>query len=528
MSVTGWLPGRLPPWTSSAVVAIAAGVAGVAGSYGVAGFTPAFVVAPVEGTLSWLMPGVAVTFAITVLGDLGQTLNLALATVLVAGAFAVVAGLAVAAGRRVDSRVLSVAGTAAAVWMLAAAVTLRLVPALGAGVGAGLVVGVSELAGRVSRRGRIAGRGTTEDGNGRRRVVSALAAGAVAGAFGGVLGRARTAADASATGDDRDGDPRFDVTDGIAAAEERSFDIEGMDPAISEGFYQVDINSVDPQVGPDDWTLSVTGAADSEFDLSYDELREMDHEHRFVTLRCVGEILNGHKTDTALWTGVPLAPVVERAAPTSDCECVLLRAEDGFFQEFPLDALRPGMLAYGMNGRHLPRGHGAPVRALIPGHWGEINVKWLTGIEFLEREREGYWEKRGWHGTGPVNTVAKLHGKQRREDGRVVVGGHAYAGTRGISEVEVSVDGGPWETVELADRLPGASGPAADVGGGNTDHAADAWRSWRYVYDPPGGAHDVTVRAYERDGTRQPSDRTGPFSTGPSGWVTVNIDPSKL
>jgi len=74
-----------------------------------------------------------------------------------------------------------------------------------------------------------------------------------------------------------------------------------------------------------------------------------------------------------------------------------------------------------------------------PWSLGRDHAKWLTEIEVLDRESTGYWEKRGWHGTGPVNTVAKLWGVNRLGDGRIQVGGHAYAGTRGIKTVEVSV-----------------------------------------------------------------------------------------
>ena len=50
----------------------------------------------------------------------------------------------------------------------------------------------------------------------------------------------------------------------------------------------------------------------------------------------------------------------------------------------------------------------------------------------------------GWHGTGPVKTVAKLwdEGITELDDGRIELTEHAYAGTHGISRVEVSTDGG--------------------------------------------------------------------------------------
>jgi DMSO/TMAO reductase YedYZ molybdopterin-dependent catalytic subunit len=519
---------RVRPLAPSAAVALAAGVAGVLGAFGVAGFTPAFPVAPVEGLISRLMPGFVVTFAITVLGDVGQQLNLAFAGALVAALYASLVWLALTLRDELTSPIVPALATLALVWVGTVIVTLDPLVALGAGGGAALVVAVSEGAPTLRR---FTGSPTT-DGNGRRRALSALGTAAIAGAVGTAVGRTQTT-DARGSGgrtpDTGEIDLTYDVQEQLDVAVERSFDVEGMEPSISEKFFNVSISSVSPNVGADDWTLSVTGAVEEEFELTYDDLESMGHEHRFLTLRCVGERLNGHKMDTALWTGVPLAPIIERAAPDSDCGCVMLRAEgDGFYEEFPLEALEPGMLAYGMNGNPLPRDHGAPVRALVPGHWGEVNVKWLTEIEFLDREAKGYWEKRGWHGTGPVKTVAKLHGRELR-DGQVVLGGHAYAGTRGVSAVEVSTDGGDtWTEAELTERLPGASGPAADVGGGGDSFAADAWRLWRYAYDPPEGEHEVVVRAIEDDGTVQTREETGPVPDGPAGWVRDTVDQSSL
>jgi hypothetical protein len=508
---------------SGAVVALSAGLASVAGSYGLAGFTPGYVVAPVEGALSRWMPGAIVTFAITVLGDLGQQLNLAFATLLVVLLFATISGLAVVIGRGLDSALVPVVGTGLGTSVVAVALTRQPVPALAAALAAGLVVGIADLVSLV-----WGGPGQTiEDGNRRRRVISALGTAAAMGGLGAAVGR-QGGGEVADRNDDEEA-LTFAVGDQLATAGAQSFHLDGMDPLVSDGFYSVDINSVDPNIEPAGWSLSVTGEVAESFELTYKDIREMDHEHRFVTLRCVGENLNGRKMDNAVWTGVPVEPLIERASPDSGCGCVMLHAADDYFVRFPIEALREGMLAYGMNGQRLPRGHGAPVRTLVPGHWGEVNVKWLSEIEFLDEEADGYWEQRGWQGTGPVKTVAKLHGTELRDDGdRVVVGGHAYAGTRGISGVEVSTDGGEsWASADLTDRLPGAWGPAADRGGGGDEVAADAWRLWRHEYAPE-GTHEVVARAIERDGTRQPSEETGPVPSGPSGWVSERVDPGAL
>ncbi|MFB6303968.1 MAG: molybdopterin-dependent oxidoreductase, partial [Haloferacaceae archaeon] len=221
------------------------------------------------------------------------------------------------------------------------------------------------------------------------------------------------------------------------------------------------------------------------------------------------EPLNGHKMDNALWTVVDVKPLLEEAGAPDEC-CVMARATDGYYEEFPREALESARLAYRMNGRPLPRGHGAPVRLLVPGHWGEINLKWVTELEILEEPAKGYWEKRGWHGTGPVNTVAKLHAENRLDDGRIEVGGHAYAGTRGIERVEVSTDGGEtWTDATLSARLPGE----------------DVWRQWRHAYDPPDGAHEVVVRAVDGTGTVQPRERSEAFPSGATGWVSRTVEP---
>jgi hypothetical protein len=91
----------------------------------------------------------------------------------------------------------------------------------------------------------------------------------------------------------------------------------------------------------------------------------------------------------------------------------------------------------------------------------------------------------------------------------IEVGGHAYAGTRGIDAVEVSIDGGAtWETAELSEQLPGD----------------DVWRQWQYVYEA-NEPHEVVVRAIDGEGTTQPEDQSEAFPSGATGWVSKQVSP---
>ncbi|WP_137284969.1 molybdopterin-dependent oxidoreductase [Halorussus salinisoli] len=483
----------------SMVVAAAAGVAAVAGSYAVTGLTPGFVAAPVSDLVVASTPDAVVAWSIQTLGDLGSQLGFLLALALTVGLFA----LASAAGTVLARRFAFPAAPVAAVVCVAVALALTgsAASTLAAGASAGTVVGLASV-GRDANESDSASPAAA-----RRRVLQAVAGAFAVGSVGAVLG----SGEGGEVPDD-DGELSAGVESLLAEADRKSLDVAGIEPLVSENFYQVDINSVNPTVDREDWTLGVTGAVEEDAEFGYDEITGMTDsvERRFVTLRCVGEGLNGKKMDNALWTGVPVMDLLESAGidDLDEC-CVMLRADDDFFEEFPLSALEDGFLAFEMNGRPLPRGHGYPMRALIPGHWGEINVKWLTEIEVLEQEADGYWEKRGWHGTGPVNTVTKLHTVNRLDSGEIQVGGHAYAGTRGIRRVEVSVDGGDsWTEATLSEPLP----------------AKDAWRQWEYTYEAA-NPHRVVVRATDGEGNLQSDEDSEPFPSGPTGWVSKRVEP---
>ncbi|UPV74913.1 molybdopterin-dependent oxidoreductase [Halorussus limi] len=492
---------------ASTAAAVAAGVAAVAGSYAAVGRTPAFVAAPISEVVVASTPDAVVAWSIQTLGDLGSQLGFLLALALTVALFAAT----VAAGSLLADRfaVPALAVAPVACVAVALALTGSAASTLAAGAGAGLTVALASVGGGERTDSDVSGAATS---SARRRVLRAVAGAFAVGGVGAVLG-----SDEGGDVPDPDGEVSADVGSLLDEAAEKSLDVDGIEPLVSEQFYQVDINNVDPTPKREDWTLSVTGAVEEEAEFDYDDVTAMTDsvEHRFVTLRCVGEGLNGKKMDTALWTGVPVMDLLDEAGIDAggNC-CVMLRAADDYFEEFPLSALRDGFLAFEMNGDPLPRAHGHPVRALIPGHWGEINVKWLTEIEVLEEEAKGYWEKRGWHGTGPVNTVAKLHAVNRLGDSsggttEMQVGGHAYAGTRGIERVEVSTDGGDsWTDAELSDPLP----------------AEDAWRQWQYTYEAT-APHEVVVRATDGEGTLQPKEDAEPFPSGATGWVSKRVEP---
>lgn len=470
------------------------GVGGAAGAFAATGSWAGTPVAVGESLVVDLTPGFVVASMITLLGDVAGQLALLAGVALTVAVLATPEVGAAAMGRRgiADRR----AGRLASALSVGGVVLAATRSPLGA-AGAAVVAGAT---------GAVFDRLQTENGEsaGRRAILRSV--GAAVALLGGsiTVGALRgfggpDAGNAELPGDSAEAAARLE------AAREKDLDVDGLAPLVSStrDFYEVDINSVNPSVDASSWSMSVTGSVLEErrFDLS--DLTDLPIERRFGTLRCVGDPLNGQKMDTALWTGVPAEAILEDATPAGSH--VMLRAADGYYNEFPIEALEGGLFAFRMNGEPLPRKHGAPMRALVPGHWGEIDVKWLTEIEVLTEGETGYWEKRGWHGTGPVNTVAKLWTRNKLADGQYQVGGHAYAGTRGVERVEVSVDGGEsWDDARLSDPLDGV----------------DVWRQWAYEWEPTRKRHEVVVRAIEDNGTVQPRTETDAYPRGASGRVS--------
>lgn len=482
------------------LVAVLAALTGIAGSYALSGWSRRFVVAPVDTVVVRETPGALVAWAIVTLGDAGHLLHVALSLGITVGLFGGIALLGIAIARDSGRKLPGVALVGVLSWAAATLLVGDWVLAMATAVPVVLFASLG-----------MGSPAPPEPDEARRRVV---AAGASALAFVGI-GVASQHLDLGSSEPTRTPDPGSvdpEVESLLAEASDQELDIAGDVPGLVSPigeFYNVDINQFDPEYPSDEWDLLLTGEVAESFTIDFADLQEFPTEHRFTTLRCVGESLNGHKLDNAIWTGTPIKPLLERADPEGKCGCAMLYAKDDYFVQFPVAALEDAFLAWGMNGRPLPRSHGHPVRLLVPGQWGETNVKWLNEIELLDEELDGYWERRGWHGTGPVETVAKLWSDTVLDDGRIEVAGHAYAGTRGIQRVEVSTDGGAtWTDAELSPELPGE----------------DVWRQWKHVYEAS-GTHEVVVRATDGEGRLQPEEERDSFPSGATGWVSKTIRP---
>ena len=288
-------------------------------------------------------------------------------------------------------------------------------------------------------------------------------------------------------------------------------DLSGITPTAD--FYIVSKNiDGDPMVDGKTWELRVEG--DKPYSLSLRELLAEPHVEQVQTLECISNYVGGSLMSTGVWKGVPLHRLLERAGVPSGTVEIAFGCVDGYTESLPLEvALQPSTLvADHLNGGQLPDEHGYPARILVTDRYGMKNPKWLTVIRPVHDPVTGYWEGFGWTDQAIVNTTSRidypLNTQVLRAGELVPVRGIAYAGDRGISKVEISLNGGTtWQPVTVH--------PAA---------SRFAWSIWTFPWVPARGNYTLMVQATDGQGNLQVAFRSrGTFPSGASGLDNVLV-----
>jgi len=296
------------------------------------------------------------------------------------------------------------------------------------------------------------------------------------------------------------------------------FGIAGLSPIVvpNNDFYRIDTRLTVPNVDSATWSLRIHGMVAREVTLTYAELLAMPLYERFVTIACVSNEVGGYLVGNAKWTGVSLVSVLDRAGVQPGATQLVGRSFDGWTCGFPTEHLSgagsEAMIAVQMNGEPLPPSHGFPARLIVPGLYGYVSAtKWLTELELTTLEAfDAYWVPLGWAKQAPILTQSRIDLPRNGASvsaGSVTVAGVAWAPTRGISAVDVQVDGGGWQPAEL-------SQPLSDY----------AWVQWRAALDIAPGTHTVAVRATDGTGEVQTTDRTRPAPDGARGHHQIQVN----
>ncbi len=307
---------------------------------------------------------------------------------------------------------------------------------------------------------------------------------------------------------------RWSATNALPNADATVQAVQGTRPEYTplERYYRIDITLAPPAIQEVDWRLRVEGLVDAPRELTLSELRAYEPMHQFITMACISNPVGGELISTTRWTGVPLQRLLSEWGLQDTATHLRITSADGFFEYVAIEDIENDeriMLAYEWDGVPLRIRHGFPLRVYIPDLYGMKQPKWIESIEAVDAWAPGYWVQRTWDRTAQmratsvidtVSTGMMLGTPQAGEETTISIGGMAHAGARGISKVEVQVDGGEWQQAELRE-------PISEL----------TWVLWRFEWPFEAGEHTFTVRCTDGEGETQLTDRRPPHPSGATG-----------
>lgn len=300
-------------------------------------------------------------------------------------------------------------------------------------------------------------------------------------------------------------------------------------------FVRYHLSDVPLKIDPVEFRLRVRGTVKTPLSLSLDELKSIAEPVEFVAVnQCSGNSRGffeprvgggqlGHGAmGNARWTGVPLKAVLERAGVAAGAAQVVFDGMDrpvvpatpDFIKALDVDHALDGevMIAYAMNGEDLPMLNGYPIRLVVPGYYGTYWIKHLDDVQVVDSKFDGFWMNPAYRipdnpshsvppGEKPARTIPiarfsirsfiTSHGEGARlkVGGETVLRGITFDGGHGITEVQVSTNGGrSWRPAELGKDLGRYS-----------------FREWTYRFKPNReGRLQLASRAFNRIGETQP------------------------
>lgn len=286
--------------------------------------------------------------------------------------------------------------------------------------------------------------------------------------------------------------------------------------------------------------LDIAGLVERPFTLDLAHVRELPYVEVEAVMQCAGNgrafYKDAEQIEGSQWTrggvlngvfgGVRVRDVLERAGILPGARYLTATGadapEDGadgpYEKSVPLaDALEHGLVAFTSNGEPLCGAHGGPIRLLMPGYFGTVNVKWLRRLTLTEREtgHEAQQERYRVPTLGgsrpcwrqPLKSVVWRPQPGEALEAYATASGAAWNdGAAVIEQVEVSLDAG--RTWQAAD-LEAARGPFG-------------WRRWSLALELPPGEYELWCRATDAAGRSQPLD--GNASWNPEGYEWHGVD----
>jgi len=152
-----------------------------------------------------------------------------------------------------------------------------------------------------------------------------------------------------------------------------------------------------PMISSDEWRLVVDGEVEKPVTLNWKEFMDLPQTDDISDFHCV---TTWSKLNMP-WKGVRFMDLAAFVQPKETATHIMCYGYDDYSTNISLEeALKPDvLLVHTYDGAPLPREHGGPVRMITPQLYAWKGSKWISRIEFLKKNRLGFWEKRGYSNT---------------------------------------------------------------------------------------------------------------------------------
>lgn len=146
------------------------------------------------------------------------------------------------------------------------------------------------------------------------------------------------------------------------------------------------------------WEFTISGLVEKERKLGYQEFMALPQVKVFADIHCV----TGWSKLDNLWEGVSTSVIPQLVRILPEAKFVMVHSARGFTTNLPLsDFLQPDVLfAFKHNNELLAPEHGYPVRLVVPRLYFWKSAKWVVGVEFMPKNKPGFWESHGYHNHG--------------------------------------------------------------------------------------------------------------------------------
>ena len=286
------------------------------------------------------------------------------------------------------------------------------------------------------------------------------------------------------------------------------------------GLHFVISHAGDPDIDPDKHRLVIHGLVKQSLVFTLDALARYPMVSRMTFVECGGnsaplfskepiqasvQALHG-LVSSAEWTGVMLSTLLEETGIDPKAKWLIAEGADAphLSRSVPLTkALDDAMIALYQNGERIMPGNGYPMRLLLPGWEGNMNVKWLRRIQLTEVPGMSFYEARTYAPILPGGKAYQFYflqevksfithpspGLALKGPGFYEISGVAYSGNGRISKVMVSADGGQsWAQAALQEPVH-----------------SKAFTRFRVPWRWDGGAAALQSRAWDESGYVQPT-----------------------